>query len=95
MPTIAPSPDNLCTSDVTAPASRGPSEADLSCPLLESKLGKIASQLAAGYGSDAITLSMRRASVFFEKGDAANFADWCLVILALGELERLGGAARR
>ena len=57
-----------------------------------SAIGKVAIQLAAGYGQVAIPLAIRRATAIFEQRRDAQSADWYLVIVALRDLESMGRA---
>ena len=61
----------------------------LSHPLVEGQARQVAVQLAAGYGSDALRLARKRADEAFELEDAHQFFDWCLIIAALEELEKI------
>ena len=76
-------------SAMAAPIRHEPDQIVLCHPLVASAIGKVAVQLAAGYGHDAIPLAIRRASELFEQGSVAQFADWCLVIAALRYLESM------
>jgi len=64
-----------------------PEVLDLSSPLTGLAVIQLAEQLIAGYGDDALQLARRRAAQLFEQGSADRFADWCLVILALEDME--------
>jgi len=77
-------------SAMTAAMSYAPDQIVMSHPMMSSAIGKAAVQLAAGYGQDAMRLAIRRADQLFEQGHTVQFADWCLVIVALRDLERLG-----
>jgi hypothetical protein len=87
MPKIATSPNDRIFGIATRSAD-GSRETNFPRPVTDLKIGKIAAQLVAGYGRDAVPLAMRMASHQFQKGDAANFATWCLIVIALEQLDR-------
>lgn len=72
------------------PASLTLNKLDLTHPLTEQVVDRLAAQLLAGYGSDAIPLARRRADDLLSCGDTGKFSDWCRVIFALEEIERAG-----
>ncbi len=77
-------------SAMTAPMTYAPDQIVMSHPMMSPAIGKAAVQLAAAYGHDAIPLAIRRADQLFEQGRTVQFSDWCLVIVALTSLDRMG-----
>jgi hypothetical protein len=61
---------------------------ELPSPMAESEANRLAAQLVAGYGKDALRLAVRHSDDLFETGDALRFSDWCRVISALENLVR-------
>jgi hypothetical protein len=63
---------------------------DVPHPLTGLAIIQLSQKTAAGFEGSAIKLAKLRATEKCEQGEVDAFADWCMVILALEELERSG-----